>query len=93
MPTMTKTKKPTKYHYFFEYNCPGDYDKVSSGLEKRYRKQFYGSGLNYGGGIPIGFTLQFYCTAKDYKRIVAYAESMYGDMAISRYTNKEFDGG
>jgi hypothetical protein len=85
----TKTKKPTKYHYYFRYNR-GNYFEVSRGLEKRYGKQFYGSGMMLDGS---GFDLHFYCTAKEYKRIVACARRRYGKIkSITRYTKQELYG-
>jgi hypothetical protein len=89
MATMTKTKKPAKYHYYFQYNR-GNYFEISRGLEKRYRKQFYGSGMLIG---DVVFDLHFYCTAKEYKRIVACARRRYGKIkSITRYTEQELYG-
>jgi hypothetical protein len=86
---ITKTKKPTKYHYFFNYDR-GNYFQISRGLEKRYRKAFYGSGIHL---TEKAFDLHFYCTAKEYKRIVACARRRYGKIkSVSRYTNKEYNG-
>jgi hypothetical protein len=84
----TAIKKPVKYHYIFVYNR-GNYFQISRGLEKRYRKLFYGSGIG-----TDAFDLHFYCTAKEYKRIVACARRRYGKInKVTRYTNKEFNGG
>ncbi len=86
---MTKTKKPTKYHYFFDYTR-GNYFQISRGLEKRYRKMFYGSGTMLDGSK---FDIHFYCTAKEYKRIVACARRRYGKIhRITRYTKQELYG-
>jgi hypothetical protein len=85
----TKTKKPTKYHYYFQYNR-GNYFEISHGLEKRYPKQFCGSGMLIG---KVVFDLHFYCTAKEYKRIVACARRRYGKIkSITRYTEQELYG-
>ena len=89
MATMTKTKE-TKYHYFFNYDR-GNYWEIFCFLEKRYRRMFYGSGVMLNGK---GFDLHFYCTAKEYKRIVACARRRYGKIRqITRYTKKEYNGG
>ena len=86
----TKTKKPTKYHYFFNYNR-GNYFEVSRGLEKRYSRMFVGSGMHL---TKNAFDLHFYCTAKEYKRIVACARRRYGKIKeITRRTRKEYLGG
>lgn len=84
-----KIKRAVKYHYIFDYK-QGNYYQISRGLEKRYPRMFYGSGTMLNGS---GFDLHFYCTAKEYKRIVACARRRYGKIAkIIRYTNKEFSG-
>lgn len=86
----TKTAKSPKYHYFLQYNR-GNYFEVSRGLEKRYSRMFYGSGIMLNGG---GFDVHFYCTAKEYKRIVACARRRYGKInKVTRYTKKEYNGG
>lgn len=85
----TKTKKETKYHYIFHYNR-GNYYQISNGLMKRYRKMFYGSGTMLLSSNQ--FDLHFYCTAKEYKRIVACARRRYGYIRnIIRMTNQEFN--
>ncbi|NDD53869.1 hypothetical protein EBZ39_08310 [bacterium] len=85
--TATKTKKPTKYHYIFFYNR-GNYFEISRGLEKRYSRYFYGSGM----GVS-GFDIQFYCTPKIYKRIVACARRRYGKIkSVTRYTEEALYG-
>ena len=91
MATKTKTKtKETKYHYFFRYNR-GNYFQISNGLMKRYRRMFYGSGTFL---MSNDFDIHFYCTAKEYKRIVACARRRYGKIKqITRYTKKEYNGG
>jgi hypothetical protein len=84
----TKTKKETKYHYFFQYNR-GNYFEISRGLEKRYSRMFVGSGMMLEGK---SFDLHFYCTAKEYKRIVACARRRYGYIrSINRMTNQEYN--
>jgi hypothetical protein len=84
----TKTKKETKYHYFFHYNR-GNYFEISRGLEKRYSRMFVGSGMMLEGKA---FDLHFYCTAKEYKRIVACARRRYGYIRnIVRMTKQEFN--
>jgi hypothetical protein len=89
MHMMTKTKKETKYHYYFNYNR-GNYFQISNGLEKRYPKMFYGSGTHL---TKNAFDVHFYCTAKEYKRIVACARRRYGKIkSITRYTHKEYLG-
>lgn len=86
----TKTLKAPKYHYFFHYNR-GNYFQVSRGLEKRYGKYVYGSGMSLLDG---GFDIHVYCTAKEYKRIVACARRRYGKIKkVTRYTKKEYNGG
>jgi len=83
------TKKPTKYHYFFNYNR-GNYFQISHGLEKRYGKMFYGSGIHLTGKA---FDIHFYCTPKEYKRIVACARRRYGKIkSITRYTEEALYG-
>jgi hypothetical protein len=88
----TKTKKETKYHYFFQYNR-GNYFQISRGLEKRYSKMFVGSGTMLGTAPgSVGFDLHFYCTAKEYKRIVACARRRYGYIRkITRMTKQEYN--
>ena len=89
MATMTKTKKETKYHYYFHYTR-GNYFEVSRGLEKRYPKMYYGSGTFL---TKNAFDVHFYCTPKEYKRIVACARRRYGKIhSIARYTHKEYLG-
>ena len=89
MTTMTKTKKETKYHYYLEYRR-GNYFEISRGLEKRYPKMFYGSGTHLTKNL---FEIHLYCTAKEYKRIVACARRRYGKIhSIERCTNKEYLG-
>ena len=84
----TKTKKETKYHYFFQYNR-GNYFEISRGLEKRYSRMFVGSGMMLDNKT---FDLHFYCTAKEYKRIVACARRRYGYIRkIVRMTKQEFN--
>jgi hypothetical protein len=86
---MTITKKPAKYHYILNYNR-GNYFEVSRGLGKRYRKYVYGSGTFLTKNV---FDVHLYCTAKEYKRIVACARRRYGKIqSVSRYTHKEFYG-
>ena len=85
--TKTKIKKPTKYHYFFCYKR-GNYFEVTRGLEKRYKRYFYGCGM----GVH-GFDIHFCCTAKEYKRIVACARRRYGKIhEITRYTEEALYG-
>jgi hypothetical protein len=89
MATKTKkpTKKPTKYHYIFFYNR-GNYFDISHALEDFYEPYFCGSGC---GGS--GFDVHFYCTAKEYKRIVAFARRNYGKIkSVIRYTDEAFKG-
>lgn len=87
MPTMTKTKKETKYHYVFDYNR-GNYFQISNGLKKRYPRSFYGSGTRLDTNR---FDVHFYCTPRQYKNIVACARRRYGNIkSVTRYTNKEF---
>jgi len=84
-----KTKKATKYHYIFDYNR-GNYFQISRGLEKRYGKFFCGSGTALSANM---FDIHFYCTAKEYKRIVACARRRYGRIKkVTRRTNEEFYG-
>ena len=85
----TKTKKSTKYHYYFNYNR-GNYFEISHGLEKRYSRMFVGSGMHL---TKNAFDLHFYCTAKEYKRIVACARRRYGKIkSITRYTEEALYG-
>ena len=92
MTTMTGTKKsikrPEKYHYFFHYTR-GNYFQISNGLKKRYPKSFYGSGTFL---TENRFDIHFYCTARQYKNIVACARRRYGRIAnVDRYTNEEYN--
>lgn len=83
----TKTKKPTKYHYFLNYKR-GNYFEVSRGLTKRYNRYIYGSGIGVNG-----FDIHLRCTPKEYKRIVACARRRYGKIhKVTRHTEKELYG-
>jgi hypothetical protein len=70
----TTKKKHKKYNYVFQYNR-GNYFQISRGLEKRYAKNFIGSGtfLN-----KNSFDISFVCTPLEYKKIVACARRRYG---------------
>lgn len=85
MTTKTKTKKPTKYHYFLDYRR-GDYFEISN--SKLFSRYLYGSGMGCNG-----FDIHIYCTAKEYKRIVACARRRYGKIhKVTRYTEKALYG-
>ena len=87
----TKTKKETKYHYFFQYNR-GNYFQISSGLEKRYSGEFVESYIRLTSLGRTAFDLHFYCTAKEYKLIVACARRRYGYIRnIVRMTKQKFN--
>lgn len=75
MTTKTLKKvKANKYYYIFVYNR-GNYFQISRGLEKRYSKQFMGSGITM---TTNRFDVSFECTALEYKKIVACARRRYG---------------
>lgn len=87
--TATNSKKPTKYHYYFTYNRK-NFCEICNGLKKRYPKMFYDS-ESFLTNNP--FAVHFYCTPKEYKRIVAFARRRYGKIkSVSRYTHDEYLG-
>ena len=73
-PKTLKKVKAKKYYYSFIYNR-GNYFQISRGLEKRYSKQFMGSGITM---TTNRFDVSFECTALEYKKIVACARRRYG---------------
>ena len=83
---MTNTTKEPKYFYILSYN-QGNFYKAKNGIKKRYPKSFHGSVIYVNSN---NYDIQLYCTARQYKNIIACARRRYGKINnVIRCTNIE----
>jgi hypothetical protein len=82
--TKKPTKKPTQYHYFFDFKS-GDYFDITRSIECQYPSEFLGCGMGLGG-----FDVHLRCTSRQFDNIRRWVVRNFRNrFKVKRYTEQE----